>query len=97
MRSCEEKRLAAMRYVMANFTREGWLKPINNSINKKEKKRVRPREFKPGDLVLKKCQPRKMSGAKGHLSKKNKRTLSSLFELALIAHLSYALPFAQDN
>lgn len=32
MSSCEEKRLAAMRYVMANFTREGWLKPINNSI-----------------------------------------------------------------
>ncbi|KAL0293486.1 UNVERIFIED_CONTAM: hypothetical protein Scaly_3140900 [Sesamum calycinum] len=29
MSSCEEKRLAAMRYVMANFTREGWLKPIN--------------------------------------------------------------------
>lgn len=28
MSSCEEKRLAAMRYVMANFTREGWLKPI---------------------------------------------------------------------
>lgn len=28
MSSCEEKRLAAMRYVMANFTREGWLEPI---------------------------------------------------------------------
>lgn len=29
MSSCEEKGLAVMRYVMANFTREGWLKPIN--------------------------------------------------------------------
>ena len=28
---------------------------------------------------------------------KNKRTLSSLFELALIARLSYAPPFAQDS
>lgn len=38
MSSCEEKRLAAMRYVMANFTREGWLKPINNEINNQNQK-----------------------------------------------------------